>query len=257
MTAEASAARTTNVPPQVSRRDLWWLQPVAVAIGFTLFVIYGLWSSIIAAGGDVWEHGPYLSPFYSPLIKLGWFPLSSAILVVWVPLGFRATCYYYRKAYYRAYFWDPPACAIREPRSHRKYRGETAFPFILNNFHRYFLFVALLILAVLWYDVIQAFHYRDGIYVGVGSVLMLVNVVLLSGYTFSCHALRHAVGGNIDCYSCVMFGKQRHDAWRFVSALNPSHALFAWLSLFSVVAVDAYIRLTSVAGNCFGPHTGC
>jgi hypothetical protein len=256
MTAEASAVRDI-APPPVARRDLWWLQPAAIAVGFTLFVLYGIWSVIIAAGGDVWEHGPYLSPFYSPLIKLGWFPLSSALLVAWAPLGFRATCYYYRKAYYRAYFWDPPACAIREPGFRRKYRGEQRLPFVLNNFHRYFLFLALLVLAVLWYDVLQAFHYKDGIYIGVGSVLMLLNVVLLTGYTFSCHALRHAVGGNIDCYSCVMFGKQRHDTWKLVSALNPFHGTFAWFSLGSVVAVDAYIRITSVAGNCFGPHTGC
>jgi hypothetical protein len=220
-------------------------------------VAYGVWSVMVAAGGHVWEHGPYLSPFYSPLIKIGWFPFSSAILVAWIPLGFRASCYYYRKAYYRAYFWDPPACAIREPSYRKKYSGESRFPFILNNFHRFALFPAMLVLAVLWFDVLQAFHYDHGIYIGIGSVLMLVNVALLSFYTFSCHAFRHLVGGNVDCYSCVMFGKQRYDAWKRVSMLNPYHGTFAWFSLFSVVAVDAYIRITSVAGNCFGLHTGC
>ncbi len=54
--------------------------------------------------------------------------------VAWAPGGFRATCYYYLKAYYRSYFRDPVACAM--PESRRSYVGETAFPFILNNLHR-------------------------------------------------------------------------------------------------------------------------
>jgi hypothetical protein len=258
MTAEARVARDP-VPRAVPGQRTYWIQPAIIATAFTLFIAYGIWSVIIAAGGRVWEHGPYLSPFYSPLIKLSWFPLSSALLVAWAPLGFRATCYYYRKAYYRAFFFDPPACAIREPsyREGHTYRGERGFPWILNNFHRFFLYPALVVLAVLWFDVLQAFHYQNGIYVGVGSIIMLANVVLLTGYTFSCHALRHLAGGNIDCFSCVMFGKQRYKGYRFLSKLNPYHPAFAWFSLVSVVVVDAYIRITSVMGNCFGPHTGC
>jgi hypothetical protein len=171
-------------------------------------------------------------------------------------LGFRATCYYYRKAYYRAYFWDPPACAIREPSS-RKYRGETRLPWILNNFHRFFLYLALVVLAILWYDTISAFHYQGRLYVGLGSLLMLLNVSLLTMYTFSCHALRHLVGGSVDCFSCVRAGKARHGMWGFVTKLNPFHGSFAWFSLTSVAGVDVYIRVVSQVGNCFGIYTGC
>src|SRR5436309_11259432 len=114
MTVEVRSVRT---PPTrtLPGRTTWWVYPVSTAIGFTLFVIYSTWSILFASGQHAWEHGPYLSPYYSPLVKLSWWPLSSAILVAWAPLGFRATCYYYRKAYYRSFFWDPPACAIREP----------------------------------------------------------------------------------------------------------------------------------------------
>jgi hypothetical protein len=179
--------------------------------------------------------------------------------VTWAPLGFRATCYYYRKAYYRAFFWDPPACAIREPALRKSYSGEKRFPLILNNFHRFFLYLALVVLAVLWLDTINAFHYRNGLYVGVGSVIMLLNVIMLTSYTFSCHALRHLVGGNVDCFSCARAGNIRHGLWGAVTRINPYHGAFAWASLVSVGCVDIYIRLLSagVFGSCFGAHTGC
>jgi hypothetical protein len=210
--------------------------------------------------GHGWLTGPYLSPFYSPVLNFGWWPLSSAFLVAWVPLGFRATCYYYRKAYYRAFFWDPPACAIGEPKLRKHYRGERSFPLVLNNLHRFFLYVALIVLAVLWIDTVRAFYYHGGFYVGVGSVLMLANVILLSVYTFSCHALRHLVGGSVNCFSCTAGGNVRHGLWGLVSNMNPYHGSFAWASLISVMAVDIYIRL--VAGgvfghSCFGNHFGC
>jgi hypothetical protein len=258
MTVEVRSVRT---PPTrtLPGRTTWWVYPVSTAIGFTLFVIYSSWSILFASGQHAWEHGPYLSPYYSPLVKLSWWPLSSAILVAWAPLGFRATCYYYRKAYYRSFFWDPPACAIREPPIHPHYAGERKFPLILNNFHRFFLYVALVVLAVLWFDTVNAFHYTNGFYVGAGSVLMLLNVVLLTLYTFSCHALRHLVGGSVDCYSCAFAGKQRHGVWKLLSRINPYHGNFAWFSLISVAAVDIYIRVVSsgLLGSCFGAHTGC
>jgi len=269
MTVDAGAASggrpnvTAQVRASAPGREHWWIEPAAILVGFTLFIIYSTWSVLFASGGHHWIAGPYLSPYYSPVIKFGWWPFSSAILVAWVPSGFRATCYYYRKAYYRAYFADPPACALAGPfnvENRRHYTGERRFPFILNNFHRYFLYVALVVLAFLWWDTINAFHYASGLYIGAGSVLMLANVVLLTGYTFSCHALRHFVGGSVDCFSCARAGRARHGLWGLVSGINPYHGAFAWASLISVVTVDIYIRLVSagVFGHgCFGPHTGC
>ncbi|HZU14089.1 MAG TPA: succinate dehydrogenase [Chloroflexota bacterium] len=264
MTVEERVAEAPSVrqPPTnaMPGRGGWWIQPNSVAIAFTLFILYSGWSVLFLSGHTT--YGPYLSPFYSPHIPLNW-PLSAAILVAWVPLGFRATCYYYRKAYYRAYFRDPPACAIGEPQHPHlfagSYSGERKFPWVLNNFHRYFLYLALIVLGFLWWDTINAFHYGGTWYVGLGSLLMLANVILLTGYTFSCHALRHLVGGSVDCFSCAFAGRPRHGMYGLVSKINPYHPNFAWLSLASVAAVDIYIRLASYGafGHCLGTHFGC
>jgi len=169
-------------------------------------------------------------------------------LILWAPHGFRATCYYYRKAYYRAFFLDPPGCAVGESHPHR-YIGETRFPFILQNLHRYFLYIAIVFLIILWYDAISAFWFPSAtgthFGVGIGSLVLLANIILLTSYTLSCHSLRHIVGGNIDCFSCVVAGGPRHTAWRGVSFLNERHMLFAWLSLFSVGLADLYVRLVA------------
>jgi hypothetical protein len=224
-----------------TRRDAWWVELVPVILVLGAFSIYATWR---AFENNYYEWGPYLSPFYSPLIKPSWWPLSPALLILGGPLGFRATCYYYRKAYYRAFFLDPPACAVGEGRSHR-YRGETAFPLVLQNLHRYFLYLALIFLIILWYDAFHAFWFNGRFGIGVGSVVLLVNIVLLSLYTISCHSLRHLAGGKVDCFSCVAFGGARHGAWKRLTFLNERHMLFAWLSLFSVGLADLYIRLVA------------
>src|SRR5437868_5474838 len=191
------------------RRDNWWLEilPVIVVLGG-----FGAYATLRAFEGNYYMWGPYLSPFYSPLIDAGhrWWKFSPALLILAGPLGFRATCYYYRKAYYRAFFLDPPACAVGESRGHG-YKGETAFPFILQNIHRYFLYVAILFLLFLWKDAFDAFFFRGRLGVlefgvGIGSLVMLANVTLLTLYTFSCHSLRHLAGGKLDCFSCSSFG---------------------------------------------------
>jgi hypothetical protein len=165
---------------------------------------------------------------------------------LWIPLGFRATCYYYRKAYYRAFFWDPPACLARvqekEPRAPENYRGERA-AFVLNNVHRYFLYASFVVVAFLWYDTVLTFFPEGSFAIRVGSLLWLVNVVLISAYTFSCHSMRHLIGGNKDCYTCVRGGNVRRKLYNGVSRLNLRHPQWAWLSLFSLLATDVYMRL--------------
>src|SRR5437870_2813224 len=197
---------------QTSRADHWWVQPLLVFLGLSSFIFYSTWA---AFQGQHYRFGPYLSPFYSPELlgdvphawfgaKPAWMPgwVTAALLILWAPGGFRVTCYYYRGAYYKAFWADPPSCTVGEPR--KKYLGERSFPLILQNVHRYFLYLALLFLPILAHDVWEACWFanpaggREVFGLGVGTLVLLVNVVLLGGYTFGCHSLRHLVGGGSD-----------------------------------------------------------
>src|SRR5499426_3449427 len=141
MSEVASAMPSSMAFGSTSRPDRWWLEPAAAALGLLAFIVYSTWA---AFQGKYYEWGPYLSPFYSPLIRLDWWPLSPAFLILWVPGGFRLTCYYYRKAYYRSFFGSPPGCGVRD--WSKTYTGETRFPFVLQNIHRYFFWLSLVIL---------------------------------------------------------------------------------------------------------------
>jgi hypothetical protein len=74
---------------------------------------------------------------------------------------------------------------------------------------------------------------------------MLVNIILLTIYTFSCHSLRHLIGGKLDCFSCTTLGPPRHSAWRGVTSLNEHHMFWAWASMIAVGLTDLYIRLVA------------
>jgi hypothetical protein len=235
---------------QSLRRDRWWTGPLMTALVFGGAGAYATWAIF---QGNHYFVEPYLSPFYSPcitascpdevrMVGLRWWPFSPAILMMGVILGFRGTCYYYRKAYYRAFFMDPPACGVGEPWG-KGYRGESSFPLILQNLHRYFLFLSIPVLLLLWYDTFKAFVFPDGFGIGVGSLVLLVNVVLLTGYLLGCHSLRHLVGGSVDCANCGRFARARHDAWKKASWFNALHMQWAWASLVFVCFADLYVRL--------------
>ena len=251
MTAPAEATKPFGTAPRgvgaTSRRDRWWFEPGVTAVVFAAFILYSLFSAFLwlPLFGAPYEVDGYLSPFFSPLIGQDVLPswLSPAILILWIPLGFRTTCYYYRKAYYRAYFADPPACAVSEPSAHKGYAMETRFPFILQNLHRLFLYLAFIPLAFLWIDAFLSLRHDGTWRLGLGGVLLFLNAVLLAGYSFSCHSLRHLAGGTLDCFSCTRRARARYTLWQRLTALNVNHARWAWASLASVVAGDLYIRL--------------
>ena len=222
-----------------ARKDIWWLEPALIAVGFTLFIIYGTWRVF---ENNLYEVDQFLSPFYSPKITLSFWKYSPAMLILWIPGGFRATCYYYRKAYYRSYFMDPPACGVGH-HGGESYCGETSFPFILQNLHRYFFYLACIVLAFLWWDAAIAFITPDGKFsVSVLALVMVANCFLLSCYSFGCHAYRHLCGGALDCFTSCSRSKMRFKIWNFVTKLNEHHMMWAWLSLFSVAFTDFYIR---------------
>lgn len=250
------------------RTDKWWVEPLWTGLGFLAFVIYSNWA---AFQGDHYFYGGYLSPFYSPVLftdssrigaaplELSWFgewpnwlraiwppfmPSSPAFLILAGPLSFRLTCYYYRKFYYRAYFMTPPACAVGAV-PQKRYRGET-FLLLFQNLHRYALYVAILFIVFLAHDAYLAF-WRDGQFgFGVGTLVLLINPILLGAYTFGCHSFRHLIGGQLNCFTCDNASRARHGAWRRVSWLNQRHMLFAWLSLVWVGLADLYVRLVSM-----------
>jgi hypothetical protein len=217
---------------------------------FTAFVVYATWRAFEGAN---YYAAPYLSPFYSPCLTdschagssdfgqpVTFWQLSPALIILIFPLGFRLSCYYYRKAYYRSFWMSPPACAVAEP--HGKYSGETRLPLILNNIHRYFWYAALVVALILSYDTVLTFRNAQGDWghMGLGSLVFLVNIVLIWLYTLSCHSCRHTVGGRLRHFSKHPV---RYRAWTFVSRLNQRHAQFAWLSLFSVAIADFYVYL--------------
>ena len=257
----AHAQITASSPAfgRTTRRDTWWAQPVAVALGLALFIVYSTWA---AFQGTHYHFGPYLSPFCSPEIfgesphswfgpKPSWWPswllFSPALLILWAPGGLRLTCYYYRGAYYKALWADPPACAVGEPR--KIYWGERSFPLIMQNVHRYFLYLAVLFVFILASDVWKALWFTDpftgtvSFGIGIGTLVLALNTYLLGAFTFGCHALRHVIGGYRDELSK---SAARFQAYRCVTCLNGRHMLFAWLSLFWVGFTDLYVRLCSM-----------
>ena len=242
---------------ETMRKGAWWVPSALTFLGFSAFIVYSTWA---AFQGEHYRFGPYLSPFYSPELlgsatawfgpKPGWLPtwlpFTAALMILWAPGGFRFTCYYYRGAYYKAFWADPPACAVGEPRG--GYRGERKFPLVMQNIHRYFLYLALVFILILAYDALEAMWFTgaDGerhFGIGVGTLVLVVNVILLSSYTLGCHSLRHLIGGRKDE---VSKGPTQFKAYKCVSGLNRRHVLFAWMSLFWVGFSDIYVRLCSM-----------
>ena len=261
----------SNTLFNTQRTDRWWFEPLWTAIGFLCFVIYTTWAML--QGNYYWwsagveGFGGYLSPFYSPLIFINpiangaapmdhsWFgswpewwpnliPASPAILILAGPLSFRMTCYYYRKFYYRAYFMSPPGCSVKGIRN-KKYKGETAL-LIFQNLHRFTLYIAIGIIFILSYDAILSFFQGGKFGVGVGSIILTINPILLIGYTFGCHAFRHLIGGQKDCFTCPN-GKPtfRYRVWKRASWLNGHHMMWAWISMIWVAFTDIYVRMVS------------
>jgi hypothetical protein len=243
------ARRRASIAARTLRTDRWWVQPLVTVVVLVLFVAY---SSFRAFQNAHYFAEPYISPFYSPCLttacegntfpKLWTGPswISPAIYILIVPLGFRLTCYYYRKAYYRSFWLSPPACAVAEP--HKRYTGETRLPLLGQNVHRYFFYLGLLFNVILTYDAVLAF--RDGRgawgHMGLGTLVLLANAALLWLYSLSCHSCRHIVGGRLNSFSRHPL---RYRFWTGVSALNARHMKLAWISLFGVALTDLYVYL--------------
>ena len=271
--ADATKERACTIPGDkglfpTARTDLWWIQPLAVFMGLGTAIVYMTWAAFQGTNYyyDV-EGASYLSPLYSPelfgVTEHAWFgekptfwpkeilgfavPWSPAFLILWAPAGFRVTCYYYRGSYYKAFWADPPACAVGEPRN--SYWGENSMPLILQNLHRYMLYFAIIFIFILSYDAWLSMWFNgrpfEGDFgIGVGTIVLTLNAILLGGYTFGCHSLRHLIGGYAD--RIVKKPKVQQKAFDCVSCLNKQHMKWAWFSLFWVCFTDFYIRVICI-----------
>ena len=244
-----------RISARTLRTDRWWLPPLFTALGLAAFVTYATIRSFVRTAYWVPEFH-YLTPFYSPCLSDSCVPGSAHFgtpfpeLPMWIPLGFvvlpfllgfRLTCYYYRKAYYRSVWFSPPACAVAEP--HARYTGESRLPLIIQNAHRYFFYVALVVSLINTYDAIIAFHGSSGGFgFGLGNIVLLVNVILLWAYTLSCHSCRHIVGGRLKNFSAHPV---RYWYWTQISKLNTRHMALAWTTLGTLVLADFYVMLVA------------
>jgi hypothetical protein len=233
----AIAARTL-------RTDRWWLAPLVTFIGLGAWVTYATVRVFMHDWFFVPEYH-YLTPFYSPCITdicgeaamfgtplPSFFLLPEAAFTLPFLLLFRLTCYYYRKAYYRAFWLSPPACAV--PDGHKSYSGETRFPLIFQNAHRYAFYAAVVISVINTWDAVVA--QQTGL--GLGNVILWVNVIMLWAYTLSCHSCRHIAGGRLKHFSKHPV---RYRFWTFVSKLNTRHMQLAWITLGTLALTDFYI----------------
>ena len=267
---DTTEERACNIPGDkgifpTARTDWWWLHPLSVFLGLGTAVLYMTWAAFQGTNYYYDIGGAnYLSPLYSPELfgetehaifgdKPGFWPekilgfavpWSPAFLILWAPAGFRVTCYYYRGSYYKAFWADPPACAVGEPRY--SYWGENSMPLILQNLHRYMLYFAIIFIFILSYDTWLSMWFNgkpfEGDFgIGVGTIVLTLNAILLGGYTFGCHSLRHLIGGYAN--RIVKKPKVQQKAFDCVSCLNEQHMKWAWFSLFWVCFTDFYVRL--------------
>jgi len=250
---DAPVKTRAQISLKTLRTDSWWRSPALTAVLLAIWVSYATVHVFI--GNWYWvPQYHYLTPFYSPCVSGECVP-GSASLGTWIGslppiipyafvslpfvLGFRLSCYYYRRAYYRAFWRAPAACAVREP--HASYSGETKFPLIMQNLHRYFFYWVILVSILNTYDVIQAFHGKTGgIGLGLGTLIMLVNVMLLWAYTISCHSCRHITAGRLNNFSSHPV---RYWIWTQVSKLNARHMQLAWTTLGTLMLTDLYVWL--------------
>ncbi len=197
---------------------------------FIIMLIVGLSAFLIF---PVKEISGYIDPFYSPTI----------LILPFVGL-YRLTCYAYRKDYNRHIFKHPIGCDLinRLDSRERTYTGETSGLFKIENLHRYFLYVSILIVPFFYYDFYTSLFINNIFVFRLGSVLLLINAIFITLYVLSCHSLRSLIGGRKDCYSCMNYGTKIKSMYDKQSWLNKHHEQLAWISLVFIIFVDLYLR---------------
>jgi hypothetical protein len=222
MASENANAKTHIIPPEFLEPN-WRLWSFILLIGIAMVALFQF---------PMKPFEGYIDPFYSP-----------TLLIVPVIGLFRLTCYAFRKGYHRHIFVHPVQCELnaRIDTPARHYSGETGF-LRIENLHRYFMYFGALILPFFYYDFYLSVVYAGAFTLRLGSLIMLADTLVLTLWVFSCHSVRHLLGGNVDCYGCRFAPKQRNGLYRLQSALNAHHEGFAWAGLIMIVFVDLYLR---------------
>ena len=199
---------------------------------FWSFVFISILGTILIVLYKVPVYDGLTDPFYTPTVMI----LPLVVL-------FRLTCYAYRKDYHRHLFNHPNSCTtdVRLDTNKRGYSGETGF-FRIENAHRYFMYTAWFILPFFYYDIYYSIVYTGAITLSLGTIILTINAVAVTAYTFSCHSVRHLIGGYKDCVNCPANNKKKNSLYRFQSKLNGHHEQIAWTSLIMFVFVDLFIR---------------
>ena len=216
--------------------------------------MYANWAAL---QNKYYTFGPYISPFYSPEIfgdsphawfgpKPSWYPsflpFSPALFILWIPGLFRFTCYYYRGAYYKSFWADPPACAVGEPRKSYLRRAQlSADP---AEFSPLFSAALLHRLGIPGLRRYEAFWFPDGFGIGVGTHRA-------RRQRRSCSAAMSSAATRSATWSAAAFDRisehpVRHKLYDCVTCLNGNHKKWAWASLFSVGFADIYVRLCAM-----------
>ena len=238
--------RIINASFYTFRKDNWALKWFVFGLSFFIFALYSVLVIFFDFFNGFYFSGDptplYISPFYGPPLLPVMAVIPFAVATLWIPFGFRGTCYYMRRVYYRSFFQSPPACTVTGISARKgKYSGETRFPWWVNHSHRYFLYGAILLGIYHWFEAILTLMHQDSFYFGVGCILAFLDAICLTFYIVSCHAFRNLFGGGVKRQNLVV-----NQIWGFTSKLNKHHGFWFWCSLFSIWLFDVYIRLLNL-----------
>jgi hypothetical protein len=234
------------------RVDKWWIEPFWMATALALAMVYTALRVLVWDGGIHYDDHRVTSPIFSPDIlhmlhisnHPGW--MNSAMLILWIPFGFRGTCYYMRRVYHRTFFQNPTGCMVAKPELNYSigYKGERGL-FVINNIHRYMLYLAIIILSIKFYDVVLTTDFGGGTRgISIGTLILGIESFLLFMYVSSCHSFRHIFGGGMDRWRggiSGVFGS----IYRSVSKVNVHHSFWFWTSLAMVFLGDLFVIAVS------------
>ena len=165
---------------------------------------------------------------------------SPALLILIFPLGFRLTCYYYRKAYYRS-FWLV-AAGLRRGRRPRQLQRRDPVPADPPE-HPPLLLLDPADLQL--HPHLRRHRWPSASRASASASASArwsscVNAVFLWLYTLSCHACRHFCGGQVKQFSKHPV---RYRLWKLVTPLNARHMqLRLDQPLRCRPAADLYVR---------------